>query len=122
MITKVSIDLPTRGIFPEVVVREMTEVHLGLFPSVLHSPVSNFIVIKAFVGNLSSSTTEDDLANVFNGLSIVSIRIPRSSDKPSSFGYVEFATLQDLKNAMDVNGEMLNNRSMRLDCAEPRIY
>jgi len=40
--------------------------------------------------------------------------------KPKGFGYVEFATLDGLKAALDLSGSNLAGRSVRISVAEPR--
>lgn len=40
--------------------------------------------------------------------------------KPKGFGYVEFATLEGLKKALDLSGRDLAGRAVRTSVAEPR--
>lgn len=40
--------------------------------------------------------------------------------KPKGFGYVEFATLDGLKKALEFNGTQFQGRNIRVSVAEPR--
>lgn len=42
--------------------------------------------------------------------------------KPKGFGYVEFGTLDGLKNALALSGSNLAGRSVRISVAEPRKW
>ncbi|GAA6048719.1 hypothetical protein JCM3770_003927 [Rhodotorula araucariae] len=75
----------------------------------------------AFVGNLSFETTEADLEDFFGGLGVKSVRLVDGQDgKPRGFGYVEFATVDDLKQALTATGTDLQGRAIRLGVAEAR--
>ncbi|GAA5942447.1 hypothetical protein JCM3775_006990 [Rhodotorula graminis] len=75
----------------------------------------------AFVGNLSFETREGDLEAFFEGLGVKSVRLVDGQDgKPRGFGYVEFATVDDLKNALTATGADLQGRAIRVGVAEAR--
>ena len=42
--------------------------------------------------------------------------------KPKGFGYVEFASLDGLKKALDLGGSQFQGRNIRVNVAEPRKY
>ncbi|KAL0088323.1 hypothetical protein F4703DRAFT_1845536 [Phycomyces blakesleeanus] len=74
----------------------------------------------AHIANLSFEAGEDDLSDFFGKLKISSIRILRDRDERSKgFGYVEFEDLDSLKGALELSGESLQNRSIRVNIAEP---
>ncbi|KAJ1307430.1 hypothetical protein OPQ81_001532 [Rhizoctonia solani] len=74
----------------------------------------------AYVGNLSFDLIEDDLGRFFAPETLKSIKVIRDRDeKPKGFGYVEFETLDGLKNALSKSGTQLNSRTVRVSVAEP---
>ncbi|CAE6524191.1 unnamed protein product [Rhizoctonia solani] len=74
----------------------------------------------AYVGNLSFDLIDDDLAQFFAPEPLKSIKVIRDRDeKPKGFGYVEFETLDGLKNGLDKSGTQLNSRTVRVSVAEP---
>ncbi|GJE85665.1 RNA-binding protein [Phanerochaete sordida] len=74
----------------------------------------------AFVGNLAFDLTEADIEDFFKGHETKSIKIIKDrEDKPKGFGYVEFATVDGLKAALDMFGSTLAGRSVRINVAEP---
>ncbi|QRV74740.1 RNA recognition motif protein [Ceratobasidium sp. AG-Ba] len=73
-----------------------------------------------FVGNLAFDLVEDDLAGFFAPESLKSVKVIRDRDeKPKGFGYVEFETLDGLKNGLDKSGSLLKSRTVRVSVAEP---
>ena len=73
-----------------------------------------------FVGNLSFDLVEDDLAQFFAPEALKSVKVIRDRDeKPKGFGYVEFETLDGLKNGLAKSGTQLNSRTIRVSVAEP---
>ncbi|KAG0176997.1 hypothetical protein DFQ28_007265 [Apophysomyces sp. BC1034] len=74
----------------------------------------------AHVANLSFDATEDDLASLFAPMNVVSIRILRDHDERSKgFCFVEFADVDSLKQALEINGESFQRRPIRIKVAEP---
>jgi len=72
-----------------------------------------------FVGNLTFEVIEPDVEDFFTGLGVKSVRLVSGQDgKPRGFGYVEFNTLDDLKNALSLSGQDLGGRVVRISVAE----
>ena len=76
----------------------------------------------AHIGNLSFEVTEGDVTDYFAGCSVTNVRIveDKLERKPKGFGYVEFATVEGLKKALDFNGTQFNGRNIRVSVADPR--
>ncbi|KAK9764752.1 hypothetical protein K7432_007494 [Basidiobolus ranarum] len=76
-----------------------------------------------FIGNLSFNTTEDSVRAAFAECGeVLSIRLPtdRDTGRPKGFGYVQFASVDVAKAAMEWNGSDLDGRNIRLDFAAAR--
>jgi len=71
---------------------------------------------------MSFDATEGDIQDFFSGCSVTSVRIveDKLDRKPKGFGYVEFATLEGLKKALEFNGTQFQGRNIRVSVAEPR--
>lgn len=75
----------------------------------------------AFIGNLSFEVTEIDVSDFFAPSNTVSVRLVSGPDgRPKGFGYVEFETLDGLKDALSRSSAQLNGRTVRVSVAEPR--
>ena len=76
----------------------------------------------AHLGNLSFDATEGDINDFFSGCEVTNVRIveDKLERKPKGFGYVEFATLDGLKKALDLGGTQFQGRNIRVSVAEPR--
>ncbi|XP_039026756.1 nucleolin 2-like isoform X2 [Hibiscus syriacus] len=75
-----------------------------------------------FVGNLSFQVEEADVKNFFKDAGEV-VEVRFSSDHEGNFkgyGHVEFATVEAAQKALELNGEYLLNRAVRLDLARER--
>ncbi len=74
------------------------------------------------LGNMSFDATEGDIQDFFQACQVTSVRIveDKLDRKPKGFGYVEFATLDGLKRALDYNGTQFQGRNIRVSVAEPR--
>jgi len=73
----------------------------------------------AFVVNLSFDSTEGDVAYFFEPLKPISVRLVTAHDgRPKGYGYVEFETLDQLKEALTYSGKPLDNRNVRVSVAE----
>ncbi|KAI5481291.1 translation initiation factor eIF-4B [Pseudohyphozyma bogoriensis] len=84
-------------------------------------PIPTAPPYTAFVGNLSFETGEADIADFFAGLTTTSIRLVSGFDgKPKGFGYVEFKTVDDLKNALTLSGSDMGGRTVRISVAESK--
>jgi RNA recognition motif-containing protein len=79
---------------------------------------------KLFVGNLSYSTSEDDLRNLFaKAGSVASVNLikDRDSGRSKGFAFVEMATQAEAEQAIKMfNGFSLENRDLKVDKARPR--
>ncbi|KAF9223582.1 hypothetical protein BS17DRAFT_780855 [Gyrodon lividus] len=74
----------------------------------------------AFIGNLAFDVTESELEGFFSPHKTKSIKIIKDrDDKPKGFGYIEFAELDALKDALSRTGSSLSGRTIRVSVAEP---
>ncbi|KZT19245.1 hypothetical protein NEOLEDRAFT_1102546 [Neolentinus lepideus HHB14362 ss-1] len=74
----------------------------------------------AFIGNLAFDLTETELGDFFGGSKVKSAKIIKDrEEKPKGFGYVEFADLDTLKEALDKTGSSFAGRTIRVSVAEP---
>ncbi|KIJ66794.1 hypothetical protein HYDPIDRAFT_174153 [Hydnomerulius pinastri MD-312] len=74
----------------------------------------------AFIGNLAFDITESELESFFSPHQTKSIKIIKDrEDKPKGFGYIEFAELDALKDALSRTGNNLQGRTIRVSVAEP---
>lgn len=90
------------------------------YPARDELPLPDKPPFTAFVGNLSFDVMEADVEDFFAPSKLVSVRIVTGHDgKPKGFGYVEFASQDDLKNALDRSGHQLAARTVRISVAEP---
>lgn len=80
--------------------------------------------IKLYVGNLSFSTTEDDLRDLFaQAGTVASVNVIRHRDSGRSrgFGFVEMSTQAEAETAISMfNDYLLDNREIRVNIARPR--
>jgi RNA recognition motif-containing protein len=80
--------------------------------------------MKLYVGNLSYSTTEDDLRDAFAAYGqpeSVKVIMDRDSGRSKGFGFVEFADDQQARAAMSaLNGKELGGRTLTVNEARPR--
>ena len=76
----------------------------------------------AHLGNLPFDAAEGEIQDFFADCSVTNVRIveDRIERKPKGFGYVEFATLDGLKKALDQGGSQFQGRNIRVSVAEPR--
>lgn len=74
----------------------------------------------AFLGNLSYQVTEDDVRNLFSGLTIESVHFPRDNERQQlrGVGYVKFADAEALRRAMGYTGRMFLGRMLRVELAQ----
>lgn len=75
----------------------------------------------AFIGSMSFDSTDADLADFFDGQPVTSIRIVTEgfTGRSRGFGYVEFATLEALQEALGRTGGIISGRPVRISVAEP---
>nr|CAH7728465.1 unnamed protein product [Callosobruchus chinensis] len=76
----------------------------------------------AYVGNLPSKTVQGDVSNkIFAKLNVKNVRLvnDKDTDKFKGFGYVEFETLDDLEQALRMNGEIVvDENTLKIDVAD----
>lgn len=79
---------------------------------------------KLYVGNLSYSTTEDDLRTLFGQagtVTSVALIKDRDSGQSKGFAFVEMANQAEVQKAITMfNGYSLGNRELRVNMAQPR--
>ncbi|KAJ3123731.1 hypothetical protein HK098_001663 [Nowakowskiella sp. JEL0407] len=73
------------------------------------------------LGNLGYDVIEDDIHNLFSGLSISNVRLvkDRETNQFKGFAYVEFNNSDSLRSALEFSGEEFKGRSLRVEVAEP---
>lgn len=78
----------------------------------------------AHLGNLSYDATQESVTDFFAGCEVVSVRIveDRAEMRPKGFGYAEFATVDGLKKALELEGQSFEGRNIRIRIADPRMY
>ena len=79
---------------------------------------------KLYVGNLSYSTTEDDLRTLFfqaGTVSSVALIKDRDSGQSKGFAFVEMSTQNEAQKAITMfNGFNVGNRELKVSMARPR--
>ncbi len=79
---------------------------------------------KLYVGNLSYSTTEDDLRNLFaqaGTVASVALIKDRDSGQSKGFAFVEMSTQVEAEKAISMfNGHMMAERELKVSMARPR--
>jgi cold-inducible RNA-binding protein len=81
-------------------------------------------IMKLYVGNLSYSTTEDRLREVFSQhgeVASVALVMDRDTGRPRGFGFVEFNNDEQGKAAIAaMNGQNVDGRDLKVNEAKPR--
>lgn len=79
---------------------------------------------KLYVGNLSYSTTEDDLRQLFaqaGNVKSVSVIKDRDTGRSKGFAFVEMGSDDDAQKAVSqFNGQSFHDRSLKVNVARPR--
>ena len=79
---------------------------------------------KLYVGNLSYSTTEDELRNLFmqaGTVTSVAMIKDRETQRPKGFAFVEMSSQAEAQKAIEMfNGRSLGDRELRVSIAQPR--
>jgi RNA recognition motif-containing protein len=79
---------------------------------------------KLYVGNLSYSTTEDELRNLFSQagtVSSVALIKDRDTGQSKGFAFVEMSNQVEAEKAISMfNGQSLGQRELRVSLARPR--
>ena len=75
-----------------------------------------------FCGNLKFEATEDDLRALFETVGEVrDIRIAKDESGSSrGFAHIQYMSPDDAKEALSLNGQMVNGRPVRLDLSAPK--
>lgn len=79
---------------------------------------------KIYVGNLSYSTTEDDLRTLFSEAgTVVSVALikDRDSGQSKGFGFIEMSNQVEAEKAISMfNGKQVGDRELKVNLARPR--
>jgi RNA recognition motif-containing protein len=79
---------------------------------------------KLYVGNLSYSTTDSDLSELFaqaGTVKSVAVITDRETGRSRGFGFVEMATQEEAQKAISMfNGKEMDNRALTVNFARPR--
>ena len=79
---------------------------------------------KLYVGNLSYSTTEEDLRQLFSqagNVKSVSVIKDRDTGRSKGFAFVEMSSDDDAQKAISqFNGQSFQDRSLKVNVARPR--
>ena len=79
---------------------------------------------KLYVGNLSYSTTEDDLRTLFfqaGTVTSVALIKDRDSGRSKGFAFVEMGNQAEAQKAISMfNGQNMGDRELRVSLAQPR--
>jgi cold-inducible RNA-binding protein len=79
---------------------------------------------RIYVGGLPFSATDQDLFTLFRSYGDVAeatVAIDRATGQSKGFGFVEMPDAAAAQSAIaKLNGHMLDNRSIRVDVAQPR--
>ena len=80
--------------------------------------------VKLYVGNLSYTTTEDDLRELFakaGGVASVALIKDRDTGSSKGFAFVEMYTQAEAQKAISMlNGSQLEDRALKVNLAKPR--
>lgn len=69
----------------------------------------------AYISNLPYDSIEEDLIEFFDGMEILTVRLPKDSSKPKGYGYVEFVDRQSLIDALSMSNTTIKTRRVRID-------
>ena len=79
---------------------------------------------KLFVGNLSFSTTENDLQDAFAAFGTVTeanLMMDRATGRARGFGFVTMSTPEEAQKAIEgMNGKSVDGRALTVNLAKPR--
>jgi translation initiation factor 4H len=79
----------------------------------------------AFVGNLPQGVVQGDVIQIFSKQVVKNVRLvkDKETDQFKGFCYVEFDTIQDLEEAVSLDGRIVldnNPQPLRIDIAEQK--
>jgi RNA recognition motif-containing protein len=87
--------------------------------------IQNFMKVKLYVGNLSYSTTEDDLRTLFakaGQVASVALIKDRDIDASTGFAFVEMNTQAEAQKAVSLlNSSNLEDRMLKVNLAKPHV-
>jgi RNA recognition motif-containing protein len=79
---------------------------------------------KLYVGNLSFTTSEDELRTLFaqaGTVSAVDVIMDRETGKSKGFAFVQMSNQQEAEKAISMfNGYSMSNRELRVNVARPK--
>jgi cold-inducible RNA-binding protein len=79
---------------------------------------------KIYVGNMSYSTTEDELRDLFapyGEVVSVSVVYDRATGRPRGFAFIEMGTTEAAEGAISaLNGQEVGGRQLRINAAKPQ--
>ena len=82
------------------------------------------MIVKLYVGNLSTNTTEEDLSSLFSEVgTVASVALikDRGTGNSKGFAFVEMTTQVEAEAATSrFNGYMMSGRELRVNLARPR--
>lgn len=75
----------------------------------------------AHLGNLSYDATAESVTEFFDGCKVLNVRIieDREQGRPKGFAYAEFEDIEGLKQALTLDGQSFQGRSIRIKIADP---
>ena len=80
--------------------------------------------MRLYVGNLAYSTREEELRSLFGAygeVASVAVIMDRETGRSKGFGFVEFASDDDGRAAMEeINGKEVDGRVLKVNEARPR--
>jgi RNA recognition motif-containing protein len=98
--------------------------HIHLPATLFDTSQENSMAKKLYVGNLSYSTTEEQLQDLFSqagDVESVAIITDRETGRSKGFGFVEMATDEGAEEAIKrFNGSAIDSRTLTVNEARPR--
>ncbi|CAG5043324.1 unnamed protein product [Parnassius apollo] len=72
----------------------------------------------AHISNLPYDVEESAIADLFAGLKITNLRLPREGGRLKGFGYVDFEDRESLVNAMNIEDLTVGGRRIRIEVSD----